>query len=412
MGVKPVCFVPGPGLQLQLGALRRQSQPRRLSTRNKGHWLYQNSSQNSSGAWIAQGSFSSNAGAAAARESSLSSEEPEFLGYTLEDEAEAAVEKFGILAAEAGKRLDKVLASRFEGMSRSYLQTLFDDGNVLLNGKAMTAKSHKPGEGDRIEIRFVTPQRELPITPENIPLDILYEDEHMVAVNKPAGMVVHPAPGNWTGTLVHALTYRYADIRRLGGPRPGIVHRLDKGTSGVVLAARTAEAQRGLMREFAQRRVRKEYIAVTVGNPAGAGCVARRVDEPVGRCPVDRTRMAVVPVEAGGKPAESWVTVEGRDGRGLLHAVRVEIATGRTHQIRVHLRHVRAPVLGDEVYGAGDVNRRFRTAAGRPQLHARRVRLRHPCTGAGLDVSAPLADDMGGLLGRVMPGVGERLGAG
>jgi 23S rRNA pseudouridine1911/1915/1917 synthase len=329
--------------------------------------------------------------------------------------AAAAEEPRGEVAAfvvgddQAGERLDRVLTAHYAGQSRTYFQVLIDEGLVRVNGDVMTVKKRKAVAGDDVEVEFVTPQRELPLAAEDIALDILFEDEHMVVVNKAAGMVVHPAPGNWTGTMVHALAGRYSDHLALGGARPGIVHRLDKGTSGVIIAARTADAHRRLTEMFAARTVEKTYVAITVGSPAATGCLSCVLDAPLGRSPTDRARMAVVAEEAGGRRARSVVEVLGADARGLLHVVRVGLETGRTHQIRVHLRHARAPVLGDDVYGAFDVNRRFRSAAPRPLLHAQRLRFSHPFTGAEVDVSARLPDDMRSLLeGSVCPDFAAR----
>lgn len=299
---------------------------------------------------------------------------------------------------EQGQRLDRVLAGRYPTQSRSYFQALIEEGYVSLNGKDLISKSAKPKAGDEICVEFMTPERDLPIVPEDIPLDILYEDQHLVAVNKPAGMVVHPAPGNWTGTLVHALAHRYDNHLQLGGARPGIVHRIDKGTSGVILVARTSDAHRALTRMFAERTIEKTYLGVSVGNPAGPGCISRVLEIPVGRSRVDRLRMAVMTEEEGGKPARSVVTVLAKDDRALLHAVHVRLETGRTHQIRVHLRHAKAPLLGDALYGALDVNRKFSTAAPRPMLHAQRVRFCHPITMQPVDIIAPLPTDMRTLL--------------
>lgn len=180
------------------------------------------------------------------------------------------------------------------------------------------------------------------------------------------------------------------------------MHRLDKGTSGVILVARTEAAQRGLMSQFADRKIQKQYVAICVGNPCGVGCVARVVDEPIGRAINDRLRMAVIAEEAGGKRARSVVKVHASDGRGLLHAVSVRIESGRTHQIRVHMRHCRAPVLGDELYGALDVNRRFRGKVGRPMLHALRVEFEHPVKGGKIMVEAKLPEDMKEIMGKVV----------
>jgi 23S rRNA pseudouridine1911/1915/1917 synthase len=315
-----------------------------------------------------------------------------------DDLVDAEHDTFVVAAADAGHRLDRLLPSHYQAQSRSYFQALIDDRLVRVNDVVCTAKARKAVAGDTIHVCFVTPTRDLPLTPEDIALDILYEDEHMVVVNKPAGLVVHPAPGNWTGTLVHALAFRYRDLLGLGGPRPGIVHRLDKGTSGVMLAARTADAHRALTAMFAAREVEKTYVAITVGNPAGDGCTSRIVDAPIGRSRADRLRMAVMEEDAGGKHARSVVRVVGCDTRSLLHVVELGLETGRTHQLRVHLRHVRAPVLGDDLYGAFDVNRRFRSAASRPLLHAHRLRFAHPLTGREVDIKAPLPDDMRTLL--------------
>lgn len=319
-------------------------------------------------------------------------------------------ETFRVTSSESGVRIDKLLATRFNERSRSYIQSLLTSGNVDISGRA-PPKSHRAVEGEVVAIRFLPTQRELSLVPEDIPLDVLYEDDYLVLINKPAGMVIHPAPGNWTNTLVHALSYRYPGVRAIGGPRPGIVHRLDKGTSGVLVAAKTAQMQSELATMFAERGVEKDYIAVTVGNPAGKGCSGCVIEEPIGRSPLDRLRMTVLAEDAGGKPAKSFVRVVASDDRALLHCVEVGITTGRTHQIRVHMRHARAPVLGDDLYGALDINRRFCSAAQRPMLHARRLRFQHPVTKEEVDVSAPLPEDMGSLLERVVyPEYAEKWG--
>jgi 23S rRNA pseudouridine1911/1915/1917 synthase len=317
---------------------------------------------------------------------------------TLFDDEDADI--FTVLKSESGQRLDRLLSERYPGQSRSYCQLLIDQGFVHVNGKPATSKAKKAELGDQVSVKFLTLTRDLPLEPENIDMDILFEDEHLVIINKPAGMVVHPAPGNWTGTMVHGLAFRYKELLSLGGPRPGVVHRLDKGTSGLIIAARTTEAHRALTAMFAQRQIEKTYLAITVGNPAGTGCTSTRIDVPIGRSRVDRLRMTVMAEEAGGKPARSLVEVIAHDERALLHVVRVGLETGRTHQIRVHLRHVRAPVLGDDLYGAFDINRRFRSAAERPMLHAHRLRFRHPFTGSEIDLKARLPEDMRNLLAR------------
>lgn len=305
---------------------------------------------------------------------------------------------FRVNQLEENMRIDQVLSKRLSAQSRTYFQALIEEGYVRVNDRVLTTKARRVVAGDDVSVQFTVQTRFLPLAPENIPLDILYEDEHLVVVNKAAGMVTHPAPGNWTGTLLNALAYKYSNILELEGPRPGIVHRLDKGTSGVIVAARTLEAHRVVTKLFADRQVDKTYIAISVGNPAGHGCLMKLLDFPLGRSRVDRQKMTVMAEEAGGRAARSVVEVLGSDERRLLHALRIKLETGRTHQIRVHLKHARAPVLGDDLYGLADINRRFRTSAMRPMLHAHRIRFTNPLTGAEVDVSAPLPDDMRSLL--------------
>lgn len=322
--------------------------------------------------------------------------------FTVLEEELSPLETFRVSAHEAGKRLDKLISERFNERSRTYIQSLLSSSCVTVDDSTVTTKSVKPCVDQLITVRFLPIQRDLPLIPESIPLNVVYEDPYLVIVNKPAGMVIHPAPGNWTGTLVHTLCYHYPEIASQGGPRPGIVHRLDKGTSGLIVVARTPETAAAMSARFANRQVRKQYIAITVGNPAGKGCVGRSIDAAIGRCPIDRFRMTILDENAGGRPAHSTVRAIAHDSAGLLHVVCVNIETGRTHQIRVHLRHVRAPVLGDDLYGARDVNRRFASAATRPMLHAQRLTFEHPITGKEIDVTAPLSDDMHTLLRRVV----------
>lgn len=287
---------------------------------------------------------------------------------------------------EVGERLDKILTVRFgERYSRTYFQYLINEHLVLLNGLPVK-KRVKPMLGDEIEVQFASmPQVDL--TPENIPLSILYEDDYIIAVNKPSGMVVHPAQGNWSGTFVNALLFH---CRQLGdfsdSLRPGIVHRLDKETSGVLIAAKTLQAQQKLIELFAQRKVHKEYLAICVGKPAEL-----EIDAPIGRHPVHRKLMAVVPL---GKPAHSIVKVLGWNEK--LSLVSVIILTGRTHQIRVHLKHVKTPVLGDSIYGSPSANKHYHAA--RQMLHASLLRLPHPVTNQMIEIEAPLPDDMRQLI--------------
>lgn len=325
--------------------------------------------------------------------------EPVYIGMESSEETEDE-QTIRVKDLEVGKRLDQIISSRYNGQSRTYFQELIEEGFVRVNEKVVKVKSRKLERGDTIRVRFIIQTRSLPLQPEDIPLDILYEDEHLVILNKAAGMVTHPAPGHWTGTMVHALAYRYENLLHQNGPRPGVIHRLDKGTSGVIVAARTAHAHSAMTDLFAKREVEKTYIAIAVGDPAGSGCTTRVLDAPIGRSRVDRQKMMVLSEEAGGRAARSIVETLGSDSRGLLHVVRIKLETGRTHQIRVHLRHARAPVLGDDLYGAVDVNRRFKSSANRPMLHAQRIQFTNPMTGRNVDVSAPLPSDIRGLIER------------
>lgn len=296
-------------------------------------------------------------------------------------------ETFFISDEDAGERLDKILAKQLQSAgSRTYFQYLIDQGKVLVNGSPVKKRT-KLTAGDEIEVEFIlTP--ELTLKPENIPLDILYEDAYILAVNKPAGMVVHPAPGNWHGTFVNALLYHCSDaLSRDQTLRPGIVHRLDKDTSGVLLAAKTLEAQQKLIDMFANRRIHKEYIAVCHGNP-GTGSV----DAPIGRHPVHRQMMTVL-TEGGRQAITNYRTLANHLATSL---VLVEIPTGRTHQIRVHMKHRGTPVLGDSLYGIESLNSKHKLE--RQMLHAYRLNLSHPVTGEELKLCAPLPKDIHGFI--------------
>ena len=282
---------------------------------------------------------------------------------------------------QQGERLDKVLAAHFDKQSRSYFQYLIDNQLVLVNGQSVK-KRYKPKAGDEIEIEFaVTP--EMTLEPENIPFDILYEDEYLLAINKSAGMVVHPGAGNWSGTFANALLYHCKQLPQEGDPlRPGIVHRLDKDTSGVLIAAKTTECQQKLVAAFADRKMHKEYLAMCVGNP-GEGSI----DAPIGRHPVYRTQMTVNH-EKGRNAISHFQTLAYNEYFSL---VRIQIETGRTHQIRVHMKHLGHPVLGDQIYGSTSLNKRLKTQ--RQLLHAHTLRFLHPFTGEEVSFQAPLPDD-------------------
>jgi len=278
----------------------------------------------------------------------------------------------------AGERLDAFLAARIEGWSRARLQRLIEDADVLVNGRAVKP-SYKIRLADEIEVELA-PAPSTQFAPENIPIEVVYEDDDLIVVNKPPGMVVHPAAGITSGTLANALAFHFQRLSTAGGDaRPGIVHRLDKGTSGLMVVAKTETAHESLADQFRAREVFKSYIALVHGQ------VERdlgQIDQPIARDPRHRTRMAVV---RGGRPALSIYRIRRRFDRFTL--LDVELKTGRTHQIRVHLEWMKHPVVGDDVYGSGrdktvaDPRLRSEIAKlGRQFLHAERLGFRHPRT--------------------------------
>lgn len=294
---------------------------------------------------------------------------------------------------EAGERLDKILAARLSNAgSRTYFQYLIEEGKVLVNG-APVKKRVKPKAGDEVEIEYLL-TAELTLKPENIPLNVIYEDDHILVVNKEPGMVVHPAVGHWTGTFVNALLYHCKGVLDNSSDasdtiRPGIVHRIDKDTSGLLIAAKSPQAQQKLIEMFSGRRIYKEYLAICVGNP-GEGII----DAPIGRHPVHRKLMAVV---ATGRPAATHYKTLAFDEK--LSMVSVVIATGRTHQIRVHMKHRGMPVLGDPLYGSIAANQKY--GIDRQMLHAYRLKFDHPITGIPLEFEAPVPKDMQGVISRL-----------
>ncbi len=275
-----------------------------------------------------------------------------------------------------GTRLDHYLKDRYPDRSRAQLQEWIRAGKVLVNGKP--AKSSLPLRGDeRVDVEPVD-RPPLQAAAEDLPVDVLYEDPAVVAVNKPAGMVVHAGAGVHSGTLVNALLHRFARLSTAGGAlRPGIVHRLDRFTSGVVLVARDDAAHRHLAAQFAGRRVEKIYTALVHGTPRAA---SGRIEKPIARDPVQRVRMTAR--LAGGREAWSEYKVLERFPRFTL--LEVKIGTGRTHQIRVHLASIGHPVAGDRLYGAPADPRHSRFF-----LHARRIRFESPATGRMVEVEAP-----------------------
>ncbi|MDF1504405.1 RluA family pseudouridine synthase [Roseisolibacter sp. H3M3-2] len=286
--------------------------------------------------------------------------------------------------AEAGGRLDLYVAGALR-LSRTQAATLVANGDVTVDGRREKA-SWRVRAGERVDVN-VPPPPGRAVLPEDIPLSIVYEDDELVVIDKPAGMVVHPAPGNWTGTLVNALIGRGQALAEGGGEeRPGLVHRIDKDTSGLLVVAKTERAHRVLSGDLAARRVVRRYATVCWGHLKEDRIT---VEKAIGRDPRDRKRMAVV---SGGRAARTdFVRLARFDVGDLLRA---HLHTGRTHQIRVHLASIGHPVLGDDTYGGGGGRRLVALGAQRHFLHAAWLRLRHPATGAALDFRAPLPADL------------------
>jgi 23S rRNA pseudouridine1911/1915/1917 synthase len=303
---------------------------------------------------------------------------------------------FTVEEAEAGARLDAFLAARVPEVSRTRLKQSIDEGEALVGGR-VEKPSYRLRAGEAVELETPEPPASN-FEPEDIPLDIIYEDDAIVVVNKPAGLVVHPAAGVPAGTLANALAFHFKNLPQgSGATRPGIVHRLDRDTSGLIVAAKTEEARENLSGQFRAREVVKYYVALVHGATKEE---RGRVEEPVGRDPRHRTRMAVT---RNGRHALSLWRVRRRFTRFTL--LDVEIKTGRTHQIRVHLAWMKHPVVGDEVYGAGRdkqiVDPKVRAAVARLDrqfLHAERLGLRHPRTGEFMKFRAPHPPDLEAVL--------------
>jgi 23S rRNA pseudouridine1911/1915/1917 synthase len=304
---------------------------------------------------------------------------------------------FKISSEEAGIRLDAFLASQIEGWSRERLQRLIEAEDVLVNGNP-SKPSYKLREHDEIDVELVAPPADT-FTPENIPIDIVYEDTTLIVVNKPAGLVVHPAAGTPSGTLANALAYHFQQLPDAGtGIRPGIVHRLDRDTSGLLVAAKTEAALEDLSDQFRDRTVFKSYVALVHGRVAAS---SGRIDQPLARDPSNRTRMAVV---RGGRNALTLYRVKRSFQRFTL--LDVELKTGRTHQIRVHLAWLKHPVVGDETYGGGRDNTiqdpRLRARIrnlNRHFLHAEKLAFTHPETRELVKFESPLPAELSELLG-------------
>lgn len=303
---------------------------------------------------------------------------------------------YSVTEADAGERLDLFLAARIPNWSRARLQRLIEDSDVLVNGRSVKS-SYKIRSHDEIEVELTSLPPEN-FVPEDIPIEIIHEDDDLIVVNKPAGMVVHPAAGISSGTLANALAFHFGKLSRAAGvARPGIVHRLDKGTSGLLVVAKTEEAHENLSDQFRAREMFKSYVALVHGQ------IERQrgqIEQPIARDRRNRTRMAVV---AGGRPALSLYQV--REAFDRFTRLDVELKTGRTHQIRVHLAWLKHPVVGDGTYGGGRdktvSDPQIRSAIAKLQrqfLHAHDLGFRHPRSSQYLHFTAPLPSELLHLL--------------
>ncbi|HUT88938.1 MAG TPA: RluA family pseudouridine synthase [Thermoguttaceae bacterium] len=308
-----------------------------------------------------------------------------------------------VSSSEAGWRLDLFLVHHFPDYSRVHLRRVITAGGVRIDDETGGKPSYRLKPGQRVRVVLPEIPREAP-RPEKIPLDVLYEDDWLAVVNKPPGMVVHPARGHWSGTLASALQYHFGGkLSTAGGPtRPGIVHRLDRDTSGAILVAKHDQAHARLAAQFRDRTVEKEYFALVSGSPERDRDV---IDCPIGMHPTHREKMAIRRDDSASRPAETFYEVLERfDG---FAAVRASPKTGRTHQIRVHLSHVGCPVLCDRQYGGrsritrGEIRRDpddTLVLLDRQALHAWRIEFTHPDTGEPVRIEAPLPDDMAAVL--------------
>jgi 23S rRNA pseudouridine1911/1915/1917 synthase len=294
-------------------------------------------------------------------------------------------------------RLDRALAAIYPEHSRSFVARLIDDGRVAVDGRIVTKPSLRVSAGQHVDVDVPPPTAATAVS-QDLPLTILFEDDDLVVIDKPAGLVVHPAAGHSDGTLVNALLFHVRDLSGVGGElRPGIVHRLDKDTSGVMVIAKNDEAHRALTAAWNSDRVRKEYLALVYGTPAPA---RGTIDAPIGRDPRDRKRMAVV---AGGRAAITEFEVI--EPLRYVSLVRCRLRSGRTHQIRVHMKHIGHPIVGDPLYSGpqwrGIPDKKVQktiTSLQRQALHAARITIPNPRSGAPMTFEAALPADLAALL--------------
>ena len=289
------------------------------------------------------------------------------------------MKKITLLSENGGERIDSFIASSLDEVSRSYAAALAEEGRIFVGGRAVK-KNYKTRAGDVIIVELPEPEQ-LDVVAEDIPLNIVYEDNDLIVINKPQGMVVHPAAGNYTGTLVNALMWHCGDsLSAINGViRPGIVHRIDKDTAGLLVAAKNNDAHIALAAQLKEKKANRRYLALALGNVREGGTI----NKPIGRSPADRKKMAII---AGGRDAVTHYTpIEHYNGFTLLECV---LETGRTHQIRVHLASIGHPIAGDKVYGS----KSDKTKADGQLLFAKTLGFEHPSTGEYMEFSAPLPD--------------------
>ncbi len=301
-----------------------------------------------------------------------------------------STQSISIKVEQNTSRIDSYLSQKKPELSRSRIQQLIEQGKVQLNGRICDSKKVAVKQGDFIVLEI--PQAEpLQLQAEDIPLDILYEDEQILILNKPAGLVVHPAPGHPNGTLVNALLAHCPNLPGIGGvQRPGIVHRLDKDTTGAIAIAKTEIAHHSLQAQLKAKTARREYLGVVYGATKSQ---CGTINLPIGRHPKDRKKMAVVPVEKGGREAITHWRIKERLGNYTL--MHFQLETGRTHQIRVHSAQIGHPIVGDSVYSSG---RSIGVNLPGQALHAWKLKLQHPVTGVAVEVNAPLPSTLTKLL--------------
>ncbi len=298
--------------------------------------------------------------------------------------------KVNLEVEQKNLRLDRYLAETLPELSRSRVQQLIEQGNVQLNYQVCNSKKTIVKLGDRVSLE-IPPPEPLELKPENIPLNILYEDDQILILNKSAGLVVHPAPGHPDGTLVNAILSHCPNLPGIGGvQRPGIVHRLDKDTSGAIAIAKTEFAHQHLQAQLKAKTARREYLGIVYGAPCE---ISGTINLPIGRHPVDRKKMAVVSVDKGGREAVTHWQVKERLGNFTL--MHFQLETGRTHQIRVHSTHVGHPIVGDPVYSSG---RSLKVNLTGQALHAWRLKLQHPISEEWIEFCAPLPEEFTKLL--------------